>query len=223
MFDVDAEKFRLAYAFTSAEESRYYLRGVAIESSPLGGVTLTATDGSTLLSIHDATGALDGPAVIVRLDKAPLSACRNKPRDPHYAADGSEWRRRLVLNPDGAALVRLADGTPVAIQPECLVDGTFPDWRRVMPYMGGASVQQSFDAGFLGRFDEVAAGLGVPGHTIRTTSPAMGAPALVQFLGDHSWRDDVVGVIMPRTAYDDVPAALPAFVKRGPVATDAAE
>lgn len=122
-FDVHARLFLAASRFVSDEETRYYLNGVFIQPHR-DGVTLTATDGRRLIHILDRQGhcgELNGS--IVRVPKAYLKHLKpGRKRDP-------ERRLRVEHN-----VARVLDGEgwtdPIKVEE---IDGTFPDYPRVMP------------------------------------------------------------------------------------------
>ena len=128
-----AHRFWLAHQFASTEETRYYLNGVYIEPGAEGGVVMVATDGHVMAIVNDPTGSIDAPAIVgLAAFKSALSACkpigRHEPDSVRCALDGDalevterrkageEWRDEF-----------LAKAAPV------LIDGSFPDWRRVLP------------------------------------------------------------------------------------------
>jgi hypothetical protein len=138
MIKTDANLFRIVHAFVSDEETRYYLRGVYIEPCKAGGVTMTATDGQVLLSIHDAQGHADAPATVGHMDATILKACR---------VPAKEGWRELIVGDDGLASIKRyvyardwrdnneteAGAIAAGNSHDCRVKGTFPDWRRVVP------------------------------------------------------------------------------------------
>ena len=124
MFNVNADLFRATYLCTSTEETRYYLRGVFIEPCATGGATLVATDGHHLIAAHDASATCDA-AVIVHLDKPALTALKR--------GKGETKPRRLSLDTPARAWVLNATGAQIAFQDSPLIDGHFPDWRRILP------------------------------------------------------------------------------------------
>jgi len=124
MFTVNADLFRAAYLCVSTEETRPYLQGVYIEPCTAGGATLVATDGHRLIAVHDASAACDA-AVIVHLDKPALTALKR--------GKGETEPRRLSLDTPARAWVLNATGAQIAFQDNPLIDGHFPDWRRVLP------------------------------------------------------------------------------------------
>lgn len=145
---VDADLFRRAQMAVSTEETRYYLNGVFIEPCPGGGAIITATDGAMLVSFRDHGGIVNGSG-IVSLDK-PMLAGLKTPR-------GSVKQRLLVVrlgkgrvgralivdqDPKGegsaherarAAFDEPGAGVVTAQFSDFMIDGTFPDWRRVLP------------------------------------------------------------------------------------------
>ena len=135
MITVNAQTFARVALAQSTETYRPFLCGVCIQPHPRGvGATMVATDGHMLLAAHDASGV--GPAspagVIVNLGKEGLKA----------AAKG----KLLTINPDtGQARVDglwISPGTTI-------VDGTFPDWRRILPEGDLTATDAAFDARLL--------------------------------------------------------------------------
>lgn len=123
MIQVSANLYRIAAACQSREETRYYLNGVLIEPhATQGGVLLVATDGHRLICIHDETGRADKPAIIA-LSPDAFKACKGD--------------RVLVVDDGEATVFEKGDrdelGDKVAVSPHCVVDGTFPDYRHVIP------------------------------------------------------------------------------------------
>jgi len=50
--------------FISKNDVRHHMRGISIKPHPCGGVILSATDGSSLVTIHDDLGFSDGEYII---------------------------------------------------------------------------------------------------------------------------------------------------------------
>lgn len=182
-FDVDASLFRIASMFQSTEETRYYLNGVHIEPHHDQGVFLVATDGRRMLVAHDLSGKIDGGTAIVQLGKDQLKACK--------IVRGEEIGRRIVANGTRQPLNITAIGSPVAVQAKWDVDGTFPNWKRVMQGINGAGHIEAFDAKLMKSFADAGEALcASPRIDVSYASP--GGPVLVRFNVSH-----VVGVIMP--------------------------
>jgi DNA polymerase III sliding clamp (beta) subunit (PCNA family) len=121
---LNANIFAAVHAFTSTEQARFYLQGVLVEPSGL----LIATDGSAMFVAqdHTATGLPSEP-VIISADKALLTAARNRKAGSIIFPDGYNGAATVTDDTDqamGAGISRV-------------IDGTFPDWRRVVPTDSG--------------------------------------------------------------------------------------
>lgn len=142
MIQVNANLFARVAVAQSSDPSRYYLQGVCIQ--PAGatgkGVTLVATDGHMLIAGNDPKAdpaTLPAEGLIVNLGKAGLKAARKGQTvtiDPATgdASVDSVWRS--------------ASST--------LIDGAFPDWRRILPSGDLIATGAAFDAKFLSRLGD---------------------------------------------------------------------
>jgi len=216
-FNVNADCLRAAAICQSNEETRYYLRGVYIEPHAVAGVLLVATDGHRMVVIHDETGFCDKP-VIVGLDKDALKATKKDKREREA--------RRVVSDAEGEVWVNDCHGGKLTYVKDPIVDGTFPDWRRVLPGKSQSVANpdvslQWFNADYLAAFGDVATALeGTSGRTfkgIRIEPGYNGGPALVRF----GHRADAFGVIMSvrATNFDE---GIPDFVYATPELAKAA-
>lgn len=189
MFSVNANLFRIAATFISKEETRYYLQGVQIERHPVRGAILVATDGHRAFAAHDEEAILstDFPecGVIVKLDATALKACK---ADRRETSD-----RRLIANSsDPSQPLTISNGAPVALALDWRIDGSFPDWRRIVPnpsFDPCASV--AFNTAYLDTFGKAAKELGHSAPIIAVTGPADG-PLLITFNDNRAF-----GVLMP--------------------------
>lgn len=148
---VSADLFRRVMLGVSTDECRYYLNGVHVSPCDEGGAVLTATDGHLLISMHDPDAICTGNG-IVQINKALKAALK---------ASGVMIKQRLLVvrevtaahrafvvdvngktasdpeySPYAEALAVLdaPDSRVIAAQfGACTIDGTFPDWRRVIP------------------------------------------------------------------------------------------
>lgn len=125
-----------AAAFMSVDETRYYLNGIYFEPSPKGGVIVVATDGHTMIVLHDPDGEANRPA-IVAVQPSFVSKVR------------SEKRKRRTQNEPAVIEIKSLEDTPwlntIEVLPHPLnrhdhiiyhvaeIDGKYPDWRRVVP------------------------------------------------------------------------------------------
>jgi hypothetical protein len=208
-FICDADLYGRVAVAVSTDPLRCYLGGVYVEPHHETGVIMTATDGSRLISIHDPDATLSGPAVIVRVDKAILKACITGKRD--------QTPRRLVAriaNGRGTASVMVSDAANAAllaaltsdvpeierVATQCgqlAIDGTFPDWRRVMPQ--GALIQQSGAHAINARhLASVAEALSDSGDAIAVIAGYAGkdGPAVI-IPASREIRDRAIGLVMP--------------------------
>lgn len=182
---LSADLFRAVAVAQSTETTRYYLCGVYVEPHPhLPGVILVATDGHRMVVAHDPAGSVDVAGVIA-LPPDLLKQCKRSGRG----------QRRLIEVNDGIPTIlelkhdneieshkaTLAAGVRVPVATgvrNCIVDGTFPDWRRVVPNPAGkpcSPVGLSFNANYLGDFAKVCAAL-ADYNTGRANPATIGAP-----------------------------------------------
>jgi hypothetical protein len=171
MFTVNAKMFEIAHRFASKEESRYYLGGVCIEAAPQGGAYLVATDGHRMMVLHDANALAPAEPVILRGTALALKACREK------------TAQRIVYNETSGEVVThegqsLASGLAV-------IDGTYPDWRRVVPCETPTGTSAGFSAALMADFAKAATDLaklsGLRSGSITVHQSGEGSPALVYF------------------------------------------
>lgn len=119
----------------SSEETRYYLCGVHIVSAPQGGVYIVSTDGHRLSVAHDPEGWLkcerpdDG--VIINFDDISPKWLKTQ-FALFYTGDGPNGvgNAKITATEPGRGHVA---GEQVAVAIGREIDGTFPDWRRVLP------------------------------------------------------------------------------------------
>lgn len=168
----DPALFCAALLSVSKEETRYYLQGVFIQPATGGGILMTSTDGHTLFHAHDPAGTTDR-AAIVAPDKGKLPA---------------PWAKGGVITIDTAQGVMWH--TTGGLTTGCReIDGSFPEYQRVIPREFSGEVAQ-FNPALVARFGDIAGILG------KGTLPAIRhnglSAALVTFP-----RLDCFGVMMP--------------------------
>ena len=208
MLNFNASLIRAVNNFISTEETRYYLRGVHFTRADEGAIAV-ATDGHTLCAAHDPAAYCERD-MILQFDKPALSLMKSARGD----FDGN--RRAFISNdrtmdivPDGEG----SGGMKYGIAQIQEIDGTFPDWRRVLPVKSSNDDENekqapaAFDASYLAKFSKMIAELDRKGAALTLHQFDRNAPALVKFD-----RADVFGVIMPRR--EDIDGAtLPAWSK----------
>lgn len=195
MLKFNADLFRIVSTCQSKEQTRYYLCGVYVEPCAAGGVTLVATDGHRLMCARDENGTADESAII-QLSPAALKACKTGKGElrREVAVDGSGATVRAVLQDGDSETVQL-----IAFSTDCRIDGTFPDWRRVVPDPSFAAESRpgAFNGSYLSSFGTIAADLAKLRDSkkslLRILSSEPESPALVLFPLD----PQAFGVIMP--------------------------
>lgn len=199
MLRFNANLYRIASVCVSKEETRFYLQGVLVEPHAVKGVVLTATDGHRLICIHDENGTADESAII-RLSPEASKACKT---------GKNEDRREIVvdgLNATINAVEKLGGEetiSTVAISAKCRIDGSFPDYARVIPtpvFGEKETAPGGFNGQYLADFTKIAIELEKGENkssrgtgTIRLLSSNPGSPALIRFCSS----EHAFGVLMP--------------------------
>lgn len=207
---VNADLFRIVYTTVSTEETRYYLNGVYVQPHEKGAL-LISTDGHRMIVAHDPEGVCD-EAAIVKLPRFALAQCRTPKmlgtKRAIEVTGGSATVAEMTPNAkEKGAFIREA----IVTVHKVVVDGTYPDWRRVVPGAWGTlGAPGSINPKYIKAWGEVGVELarlfgGTGAAAIFATDP--NSPMLVRFDG----RDNVFGIQMPLRS--DIRADLPAFVK----------
>jgi hypothetical protein len=200
---VDAKLFRAVRLVQSAEETRYYLCGVYVQPHPEKGALLVATDGHRMLA-HDAEGVCK-KAAICAIDG---EAFTRKVATPEVAD-------KIEIDTDGIAAV----GTYRSVK-SVFIDGTYPDWSRVLlpvlklaknrfygkPVLGAAA----YNAKYISHLEKVVRVLNPEGgyRSVKPITFNDSDPGLVLFPDN----PNIFGVLMPMRAMAMEPA-FPAFMK----------
>ncbi len=135
---VPAAEYLFMTRFASDDETRYYLKGVAIQPAPKTGVYLVATDGKAMgvmrLEGEQAVSLYAG--FILSADKAIRAAVKCGKREQAWIicrddrADIVKLGAAMSPTMDDLAIAPVSLSIPAAT---AYVVGTFPDWRRVLP------------------------------------------------------------------------------------------
>lgn len=199
------------YNFISKEETRYYLKGIHIAPHPHGGAVIVATDGHTLGAIHDLNGVCE-ESVIVSLDANTLKACRNKKgREPllFVCADEKSPNKGVAAVYNALRYVdgqgKKQDHVPASFWPapaECdvlqggaLINGTFPDWSRVIPQVSEEDAKPervAFNPAYMSKFAKVSDSR-TPKIALIQPNSSSSAPMIVRVDG----VPEFIGVLMP--------------------------
>ena len=129
------------------QDVRYYLKGVCVDARANGDVVLVATDGHRLLAYPVAVDAIEalapGQYIIPREALEAVKPCK-------------AGRRVLPITIEidtAKGLENKITGATSAVTP--LIDGKFPDWRRVLPKTVSNEPAQ-YQAEYLGDFGRIA-------------------------------------------------------------------
>ena len=158
----------------STEATRYYLNGVAVQVSG-GRGWMVATDGHVMLC---------APAVVPP-ETADVSVIIPSPAIASLKKSRADDVVKLSLGPDRAFTLDYAD----QIIGGKVIDGTFPDWRRVIPAEGYEPAPAAYDGSILAKMQAAAKALGGGWAVVTSNGPN---PAYVRFP-----TGELFGVIMP--------------------------
>lgn len=216
MWIVPAKKLiETAYA-ASDEATRYYLQGVCISAPDGDGdIWLTATDGH-IMSVHRLTEAADGEQIasarqiiisseaIKHIAAMLKAACKGGRYSPELALVRLEYT--TPTSPDGRARpmrisLAASDGVVFSvIETPAEIDGTFPDWTRVLPDTSEPGTPPSFgvNPALLARLQKSCGGHHIAitfgRNEVKGPQPNhQQAPSLVTATAAPNWY----GVVMP--------------------------
>ncbi len=233
----------MAAAFVSTEATRYYLNGVYVHPVETGGVNIVATDGHRMLIVHDKHGfASEGMIVRIptkKLTEKSIWKAITTHRMIVVRVDDTGSRIDVIdaplAKPDAepgkeeapfdlmAEVGKLASPFFVASATDVVIDGTFPDYQRVVPEVklakkGMPPVNPKYLKDFIMKFNVLDDGWFEPTTTpptfqMQANDPL--SPAQVIFNGGLGGY--VFGVIMPMRVNDDnvgVTKSAPGFIRK---------
>ena len=187
----------------STEETRYYINGFHAEKAK-EGLLLVSTDGHRMLIIHDPLGSIEGETGPIKLP--PWFLKQIKPQLKAATDNGI----KLCIEGDATeskATLTHGNGTELINVPDVIIDGTFPDWRRVVPNLdlGSPFISASFNVQYLASFGKLSRDRTT---YVQTFGNKDGKNAhIVKISGRH----DVVGVLMPGRT--EMSATLPSWMQ----------
>jgi DNA polymerase-3 subunit beta len=210
--------FNAAVLAVSTDPTRYYLGGVFCHPHPQGGVMLVATDGHLLTAIWDKLGFADECAI---LPAAVLTGWRQTKRQAEEIAVWSGTDRMCSVYPSTDAALE-ADAAPERRFLVAAIDGTFPDYVRVIPRELDPKkiAVQPFGGELLTRIVKIA-GLwsSVDGLTSKpglTVAGGDGAPSLVTLTGGNDApKSSICIVVMPMRSDTTTALGAPAWALAG--------
>ena len=173
MIKFDATKLAAVAIAQSNEETRYYLKGVYFE-----GDIAVATDGNILTASQDTESVNDAPGIYPISKKA-------------HAAMKKRGALCVVIQDDVLTVLDDQERT-THMEPCKPIDGTFPDWKRLIPKEIGAPNEAAFSAIVMGKLVSTAVTLsGNKAATFRITG-ITGNAQNVSYA-----QNDTISVAMP--------------------------
>ena len=218
---INPKYFAAMYQCAAKNDVRYYLNAVNIERHPDGGVIIAATNGHFLGVIHDPDGWIheDHNSLLVGIpSKRLVSACSTR-RGPDTFAPNMLWIAEKFSVVTGCVEAteppEAFDSRAHLTEKTELVDGKFPDWRKVLPTTREKLETQFpwINGEYIEAFNKIA--------TILTGNKTFGGGGLhlearddsrsvVVRLANYELKDRFVGVIMPMKC-DPLETIVPAF------------
>jgi DNA polymerase-3 subunit beta len=200
LFSLNLRALKSVAIAASTEETRYYLNGVNLVHTP-SGVIMVATDGHRMMIVkQDWTDIV--PNAEFKPTIVPLAFIKKI-----KLVRGLDLADCTIGN-DGAISIKYA-GETMGTQ---AVDGTFPDWRRIVPKTAPSNVPAHFNADYLADF--AAAGR-MLSNAKDARQPVIshddGNPALVNWYFGAGQGLQAVGVLMPIRTPADLHRAAPAW------------
>lgn len=192
---IDLKLLQASAAFASTEATHYYLNGVLLHVVEDVGVYYVATDCHRMIVSY--RGADDAKPTFSAQIIVPIENCKFKigKRDAEDAT--------LILNENGSCTVERLDGTASIFKP---IDGTFPDWRRVLPDPNAKAGLAHFNFDHAASFRKFSQTMGF-GETFIVQRP--GEPMPVVF-GDGKTQS--FGVLMPMRGGPAMAWQLPVWI-----------
>jgi hypothetical protein len=207
-FFLPADDLRAAFQCISAEESRYYLRGVLVEAE-----TIVGLDGRQMLTIRlpgghhvgaecftqgmddpqmpGATGAPERAAFILSCDAADKAFKAKTPAGHLWVYGDTKTGILQFVDNDGTGSGEMIR---VGVLEFEVIDGTFPDWRRVVAKGEGGAASLCYSPAVLARLVK-AADVIKKGCAVRMTGGAgPGDPIRVDFKASDRLRGTLAPV-----------------------------
>lgn len=151
----DARTLKAALVCVSTDETRYYLKGVAVQYDA-GQLFIVATDGHRIIAMQPEVEAMQPDADIHPTDALGL---------PYNVIIPVDIVKNLKLNKLVDECTLTIDGDKGELE-HCgqsvrfnFIDGTFPDWRRIIPPNISGELAQ-FDNKYIGEMPKIVAAFG---------------------------------------------------------------
>lgn len=169
------------------QDLRYYLQGVCVDARANGDVTLVTTDGHRMLAYPVAVDAIESlaPGQYI-IPREALEAVK--------PAKAGRTTLPITIEIDVAhGRDNKITGATSTVTP--LIDGKFPDWRRVMPASVSNELAQ-YNCDYVGDFGRIAQLMGAK-HPMVCINHNGASPAVITGLAP------ALGVLMPLRCDDD--------------------
>jgi hypothetical protein len=190
-FTIDLRALKACAIAASADETRYYLKGVCVEHTP-AGPTFVATDGARLIAARhdwrDDTGAPEAFAPFI----VPLSLVK---RIKVGARDSELATVTLATVGNNALQISIAHNG--VTYTEGGIDATYPNWRAVVPRDDASGELAHYDFKLLATFAEATKALHGRGDFRPIVAHNGPNPAMVDLLAGSGAPIEAFGVIMP--------------------------
>lgn len=220
---LDYKTLAAVATFSSNEETRYYLKGVLIENSPQG-LLMVATDGHRLVVAKPNSGnsyisePFDNFIMPADAIKRAKVKCGSKEMSFLFIDTEAKTMTTIAHNhdivheylKDQESILSFIkrEGVTMSYAP---IDGTFPDWRRVIPVnqyqyppKGAENITQyGFNPDYLGAFSVFGTGIAL------NVSGDNAAPQLINASND---KNKIFGVLMPLRVTPNRGEVLPAWL-----------
>jgi hypothetical protein len=179
--------------FISTDLVRYYLNGVCIEPAANGAICVS-TDGHRLGACHDPDGFATEAVIVKVPNEIKMPPKKGFLRSPWLVGIGigNGKGHVSVVEPapkhdEDTALNAIERVEDCSIRiGRAFIDGTFPDWRRVIPTPSDKDTVRGFNGAYVKAFGDHMA--------IRGAGEA--APHLIEIAGE----PEFIGVLMPMRA-----------------------
>lgn len=227
---VNPKYFAAIHQCAAQKDVRYYLNAVHIEPHAQGGVVIVATNGHFMGAIHDPDGWIApgvGSVLIGTVSKRLLSACTAR-RGPDGEPPAVLWiadKYSLLSSiPDTSEEPELFGQHAHLTERTELVDGQFPNWRRVIPAKRQIFEGQlpCINGEYLETFNKIGVMLSGQkrwgGGGMNLEASANNAQIVVRF-NAYDLIDRFVGVVMPMKG-DEMKTILPAWAMAEAQAAD---
>lgn len=198
--NISLDLLKATALFVSNEETRYYLNGVCIQATKKGDIVYVATDGHRMFVAPGKSERGEDKDVFVGEIIIPRDVISGI-KLPTGRSAPNALEAVLVVGDKGRCTIEFGLGASVGFT---AIDGTFPDWRRVIS-TSTSGVVGHFNTAYLDSFRKAGKLLG---HEMPTVlHNGLADQAVIRWSGF-----DGFGILMPSRDYAIPATVLPAWV-----------